>query len=564
MNGAADGISGDFLARIDKLNRIGIALSSEKDINRLLETILISSKDLTDADAGTLYSKTDHDTLKFEIIRTDSLNIAMGGTTGVPIPFPELPLYPDGQPNLQMIAAYAVLKEQTVNIPDAYEAEGFDFSGARAFDVRMGYRSTSFLTVPLKNHENEIIAVLQLINAKDPLTGAIRPFTPADQQLAESLASQAAIALTNQRIINNLKELIEAFIKSIAGAIDDKSPYTGGHCYRVPVLAEMLGRAASESDHGPLKDFQLSEETMYELKIAAWLHDCGKVTTPEYVVDKATKLEAIYDRLNTINACMDTIRRDLEIAHLQRRIQALEEGRTEDLAADAAALQQQIEQLESDRAFIKKSNTGGEFMTPEDQQRVKDIAQRWQYRSGADEDPRPLLNENEIYNLSISRGTLNNEERTKINHHVVATSKMLNALPFPKHLRNVPEIASNHHEMMNGKGYPCGITGDQMSIQARIMAIADVFEALTARDRPYKKGKPLSESIKILGFMSKDGHIDPDLFQIFIDQKLYLEYAEKYLNQDQIDDVDPLKIPGYKITATPAEPPPAPPPPPAG
>ncbi|MBF0625806.1 MAG: GAF domain-containing protein [Magnetococcales bacterium] len=532
-----------LLRRINKLNELGIALSSERDTNRLLENILLGAKELTNADAGTIYSATDHQTLKFEIIRTDSLNIAMGGTTGVAINFPELPLYRNGQPNLAMVAAYCVLKDTTVNIPDAYEAEGFDFSGTRAFDKNTGYRSTSFLTVPLKNHENEIIGVLQLINAKDPADGRIKRFTKEDQQLAESLASQAAIALTNQKLISDLKQLFESFIQSIATAIDEKSPYTGGHCHRVPVLAEMLGRAASDSDVGELKAFTLSDEDLYELKIAAWLHDCGKVVTPTEVVDKATKLETIFDRVHMVDVRFEVLKRDAQIRALERKLQASGGGDSTFNQEVDATLEKELQQIDDDRAFIRESNIGGEFMSDQRQERVRTIGrQRWVGPKGEEED---FLTENEVYNLNIARGTINKEERQIINNHVVATIKMLEAIPFPKHMTRVPEMAGGHHETLIGTGYPKGLTKDQMSVQARIMAIADVFEALTARDRPYKPGKTLSQSLQILGFMKKDQHIDPDLFQVFIDQEIYMRYAEEYLGPEQIDEVNLDKIPGY-------------------
>ncbi|MEO5345546.1 MAG: GAF domain-containing protein [Magnetococcus sp. YQC-9] len=534
----------DILHRIERLNDIGIALSAEKNLNRLLENILLGAKELTNADAGTMYSVTEHQTLKFEILRTDSLGTALGGTTGIPIKFPELPLFKDGQPNLQMIAAYAALKGETVNIPDAYEAEGFDFTGMRAFDQRNGYRSKSFLTVPLKNHENEIIGVLQLINAQDKRSGEIVTFSEQYQKLAESLASQAAIALTNQKLITDLKALFESFIQAIASAIDDKSPYTGGHCHRVPVLAEMLGKAANDSDHLSMQKIQFNDEEMYELKIASWLHDCGKVVTPTEVVDKGTKLETIFDRIYLIDTRFEVLKRDVEIDHLKRKLAALEMGvAPERIAAMEVALQEELKQIDSDRDFIRETNIGGEFMSQERQDRIRAIARRRFIDSNGQE--RPFLSDNEVYNLNIPRGTITPEEREIINNHVSATIKMLDAIPFPKHLKRVPEIAGGHHEQMNGKGYPKGLTGEQMSIQARIVAIADVFEALTARDRPYKKGKTLSASLQILGFMKKDGHIDPELFKLFIDNKVYLDYAQVYLSPDQIDDVVPEKIPGY-------------------
>ncbi|MBF0620542.1 MAG: GAF domain-containing protein [Magnetococcales bacterium] len=534
--------------RIQKLNDIGIALSAERDANRLLETILLGAKELTNADAGTMYTVTEDHELKFEIIRTDSLGIAMGGTTGIPINFPNLPLYRDGEPNLKMIAAYAALREETVNLPDAYEAEGFDFAGTRAFDSKTGYRSKSFLTVPLKNHESEIIGVLQLINAKDPNTDEVRAFGPEDTQLAESLASQAAISLTNQKLITDLKLLFESFIQTIASAIDDKSPYTGGHCHRVPVLSDMLMRAVNDSDIGELKDVNLTEEQLYEMKIAAWLHDCGKVVTPEYVVDKSTKLETIYDRVHMVDTRFEVLKRDIEIKMLKRKLRAVQANTPEIIPQLEKEYKERAEALDSDREFIRTCNVGGEFMSDELKNRVKSIGARsW---TGPDGKAQNFLSENEVYNLCISRGTITNEERDVINHHVTATLKMLNAIPFPKHLAKVAEIAGAHHEKLDGTGYPNGLVKDQMSIQARVLAIADVFEALTARDRPYKKGKPLSQALKILGFMKKDQHIDPDLFQVFIDQKVYQDYAEQYLGEEQIDEVIAEKIPGYEAVTS--------------
>ncbi|MBF0182052.1 MAG: GAF domain-containing protein [Magnetococcales bacterium] len=532
-----------MLQRIERLNAIGIALSAERDVNRLLEIILLGAKELTNADAGTMYSVTERNTLKFEILRTDSLGIAMGGTTGITINFPELPLYKNDAPNLQMIAAFAALTETTVNIPDAYEAEGFDFSGTRAFDQKTHYRSKSFLTVPLKNHENQIIGVLQLINAKNAKTKEIVPFSPQSQNLAESLASQAAIALTNQKLISDLKALFESFIQAIASAIDDKSPYTGGHCHRVPVLAEMLGNGVNEANTGALKDVHFTDDEMYELKIASWLHDCGKVVTPTEVVDKATKLESIFDRLNLLDTRFEVLKRDVELRFLQQKFALLESGAQERIPALEEEFRQEIIKINADREFIRETNIGGEFMSPERQDRILAIA-KYRFIDSTGQEC-PLLTDNEIYNLNIPRGTINPEERAIINYHVSATIKMLDAIPFPKHLKRVPEIAGGHHEQMNGKGYPKGLTGDQMSLQARMVAIADVFEALTARDRPYKKGKTLSASLQILGFMMKDGHIDPDLFKLFIDRRIYLEYAQEYLAPEQIDEVILEKIPGY-------------------
>jgi HD-GYP domain-containing protein (c-di-GMP phosphodiesterase class II) len=537
---------GELLARLDQLNEIGLSLSNERDINRLLENILIAVKTITNSDGGTLYRRTEEDQLRFEIVRTDSLHIAMGGTTGVPIPF--YPIFltdKDGKPNNTMVAAYAALTGRTVNVADAYTEEGFDFSGTRSFDKKTGYRSKSFLTIPMKNHENEIIGVLQLINAKDRRTGDIVAFSDADRKLGESLASQAAIALTNRLLINQLEELFESFINLINTAIDDKSPYTGGHCQRVPTLTMMLAEAVNEGSVGPLADFTMSEKDRYELKIAGLLHDCGKVTTPVHVVDKATKLQTIYDRIHLVDTRFETLKRDAEVAYWKRRAESPVDAAT--LTAMDAELATRKAQLDDDREFLRRSNIGGEMMKPEDQERVQKIA-AYQWINGEGKQVN-FLSDDEVYNLNIRAGTLTAEERQIINHHIVATIKMLEALPWPRHLRNVPEYAGGHHERMDGKGYPRGLKREQMSVQARVMGIADIFEALTAKDRPYKKGKTLTESLQILGKMCMGGHVDPDLFNVFIRQKVYLRYAKQFLDPEQIDEVDEASIPGYSATA---------------
>ncbi|HWT27945.1 MAG TPA: HD domain-containing phosphohydrolase [Methylophilaceae bacterium] len=532
-----------LLSRLERLNAIGVALSAERNNKRLLEMILLGAKEITNADGGTLYTVTEDQQLKFEIMRTQTLDIAMGGTTGKDIPFPPLPLYTqDGSPNLNMVAAYCVLNDRTVNIEDAYEAAGFDFSGTRKFDQNTGYRSKSFLTIPMKNHENEIIGVLQLINAIDPDSGEIIAFSKANQQLVESLASQAAVALTNYNLIEGLKNLFEAFIELIADAIDEKSPYTGGHCRRVPELTMMLADAACRAERGPLADFRMTDKEIYELRIAAWLHDCGKVTTPEHVMDKPTKLSTIYDRIHLVEQRFELLRSQAECDMLRRQLRALREGRPQDAERLQIEFDAFCQQLQADRAFLQQANIGGEYMTPEHKQRVDEIA-TYQLESGGKQVP--FLSEDEVYNLKIERGTLTPEERTVINNHIVVTIHMLESLPYPKDLKRVPEYAGGHHERMDGKGYPRGLRREEMSVPARVMGIADIFEALTSRDRPYKKAKTLSESLHILGKMKLDNHVDPDLFDIFIREKIYQRYAEMFLEPEQIDKVDESAIPGY-------------------
>lgn len=511
------------------LHRIGIALSAERDKERLLEMILLEAKNLCHADGGTLYLRTDADELRFAIMRTDSLDIALGGTTGKPIQLPALPMYVDGTPNERNVATCAALRKATFNIPDAYTAQGFDFSGTKAFDERNGFRSQSFLTIPLVNNEGEVIGVIQLLNAKDESTGKTIPFSPENQSVVEALASQAAIALDNQLLLEAQKDLLESFIKLIASAIDAKSPYTGGHCERVPLLTQMLAEAVCQEQEGRFASFSLTKEEWYELRIASWLHDCGKVVTPIHIMDKATKLEIIHDRMHDVRSRFEVLKRDAEIAYLK----GLAAG--QDPESLAQTKEAAWKSLDDDLAFLESANRGSEFLAPDKQERIADIGRRSYTEAGQQ---RHLLSDDEIRNLQISRGTLNDEERLVINEHIVQTIEMLKALPFPRPLQRVPEYAGGHHEKMDGTGYPHGIFAGDMSVPARIMAIADVFEALTAQDRPYKSGKTLSEAVRIMGFMKKDNHLDPDLLDLFIRSGVYRAYGEKYLPAELIDEVD--------------------------
>ena len=580
--------------RYQRLTEIGIALSAEKNTDRLLEVILLEAMSIANADGGTIYlrgidggesqpfldghidghidgridrrsggdrrsgrdrrtprsgsgvayrggkdrrdgvgRRVPREALEFALMRNDSLGIAMGGTTGERIPHAPLPLYDadTGKKNLSNVATRVAHTGRSVNIADAYATEEFDVSGAKAFDKKVGYRSTSFLTIPMLNKTDEVIGVLQLINARDPGSGATVPFGPTDQQAVEALASQAAVALDNQMLFDGQKRLLDSFIQLMADAVDKKSPYTGGHCKRVPALTEMLAEAACEAKQGPFKDFDLTPDERYELHIAAWLHDCGKIATPEHIVDKASKLSTIYDRIESAGARFEVLRRDAEIEYLRA---CRKDGA--DTAALERAWRERVEALEADHAFIEAVNRGGESMGPEEQERVRRIgAMPWRAPDGEE---RPLLSEDEVYNLCVSRGTLTPEERKIIDDHIVITIEMLANLPFPKGLTRVPEYAGGHHEKMDGTGFPRGLRREQMSTPARMMAIADIFEALTAQDRPYKKPMTLSQAMAIMARMRDDDHIDPELFELFIETGIYRSYAERFLAAEQIDDVD--------------------------
>lgn len=538
------------IARLELVHRIGVALSAERNRERLLETILLEAKKLCNADGGTLYLRTDRDELRFAIMRNDSLGIALGGTTGKSIDLPPLKIHDaDGRPNQFNVATCAALMKSSITIPDAYVAEGFDFRGTKAFDERAGYRSKSFLTIPLVNNDFRVIGVLQLVNAQDPETKEVVAFDPELVHIVEALASQAAVALDNQMLLEAQKTLLESFIQMIAAAIDAKSPYTGGHCERVPILTLMLAEAAQAATDGPFAGFRLSEEEWYELKIAAWLHDCGKVTTPVHVMDKATKLETIWDRIEMVKARAEVIERDLRIRALEAELACAREGGG--AAGDPSPLERaeaEIRALREDVAFLAQTNTGGEFLHDAAKARVKEIAARTYVQGG---ETRTLLDADELENMLIARGTLTERERLIINGHMVQTIQMLEALPFPRNLRRVPEYAGGHHEKMDGGGYPKGLYAGDMSVPARMMAIADVFEALTAQDRPYKKGKTLSETMKIMGFMKRDNHLDPEVLDLFVTSGTYRVYAERYLPPELIDEVDEAAI--LAITPKPFE-----------
>jgi len=456
--------------RLEQLTQLCVELSINHDMPSLMERILRVAKRLTNSDGGTLYRVSDDGKdLHFNISINDSLDIYQGGISGQKIEFTGLPLSDKtGQPNLSAVATYAANKKRSVNIPDIYQAGNFSFTGMQHFDQQRNYRTVSLLAVPMLDHQNELIGVLQLINTTDPHTKKILPYSDIDRHLIEALASQAAIALTNQLLISQLENLFESLIKLINMGIDEKSPHTGKHCMDVPELTMMLADAIHDTDNGPLADFRMTAGDRKELWTAGLLHDCGKITTPTNVVEKSTKLQMIYDRIQTIDCRFEVLKRDAEIRFLKE-----ETTRSE--------FQSELERLDSDRAFLQRVNIGSESMLATDQDRVRQIARYvWRGPDGKESD---FLDQEEVENLTIRSGTLNAKERTIINNHIVLTIKMLEALPWPRHLLRVPEYAGGHHERMDGKGYPRGLRGDQMSVQARLMAIADIFEALTAKDR---------------------------------------------------------------------------------
>ncbi|QVL52821.1 MAG: GAF domain-containing protein [Cyanobium sp. M30B3] len=576
---------------------VATALSGATDLPTLLHLILTTSRQLTNSDAGSIFlveradARRDpegEDQLWFAVSQNDSLQRPGMEQELLDIRFPLSP---------ERLVGWCAISGEVLNIPDVYQLDpALPYRFDRSVDQRLGYRAVSMLTLPLRSTSGEIVGVMQLINRKRDAraritparaTELVRPYDGNDQRLIDALASQAAVCVERTQLVESQERLIDAIIAILAGAIDAKSAYTGGHCKRVPELGLMLAEAAAAATSGPLAEFGFADEDAWRaFRIGAWLHDCGKVTTPEYVVDKATKLETLYNRIHEIRTRFEVLLRDAEIERLQGLLAG---GDPEHLAARYEARRSQ---LQDDFAFVAASNLGGEWFDSAKLERLQQIAQQtWQRHfddtlglaweeherrtdGGRRPDgrlpvteplladkpwhriPRPpqqvpdprhgfrmqvpelLYNLGELTNLSVPRGTLTEEERYKINDHIVQTILMLEGLPFPRKLARVAEIAGAHHETLDGRGYPRKLTAEQLSIPARILAIADIFEALTAADRPYKRAKTLSESIEILAGFRDRQHIDPDLFELFLRSGVYRRYAEAFLKPEQIDAVD--------------------------
>lgn len=520
-------------SHIHEMNMIGSALSAENNLDKLLGMILSHAKVYTNADGGTLYLMSkDEKQLQFSVVETTSLKIAMGGTMGK-ITWPPLELYHEnGDKNLEMVAAKCAIDGQIINIEDVYETKEYNFEGTKKFDAGTGYRSKSMLVIPMKNYENEIIGVCQLINRFDDELGKVIAFNDRDVELLSALASQAAVAITNAQLIQDLRLLLESFIKSIASAIDAKSPYTGGHVRKVAEITMIIVNSINTCTDGKYKDTKYSEDQLNELRISALMHDIGKITTPEYVVDKSTKLETIFDRVDMIKTRYEVLKRDAKIEFLEQKLIASENNTPELIVSLEQKLQDKLAKYKEDFEFISLSNVGGEFMSDDKISRLQEIAKDTFL---LEDEEHSMLDSGELENLGIRKGTLTDDEREIINNHATVSLNMLNALPFPKKLSRVPEIAGGHHEKLNGKGYPLGLTADQLSLESRVLALADIFEALTASDRPYKDAKTLSEAMRIIDFMIKDGELDGDLVNFFYEQNLHIEYAKKELKSEQND-----------------------------
>lgn len=514
-------IETDMLSHVkfQRIMDINLELANELDKDKLFEMILTLTRELTHSEAGTLYIKSeDKKFLDFKVVQNKPLDIYMGGTKSE-ITWNSLPLYlEDGSLNKSMIAAVCALDKKIININNVYENDDYDFSGTKNFDKNTGYKTKSVLVIPLTNHEDDVIGVLQLIN-KTKVSGRVTPFDKADEEILKALAAQAAMALTNSQLITSLEAFLNAFVSTIASAIDAKSKHTLCHINKVSKLAPLIAQAIHDDDT-LYKDVKYTKNQMLEIELAAKMHDIGKISMPESIIDKATKLQLMLDGIDIIKERAEIMKRDFEILLLKDKISQEE-------------YEVRNKNLKEDILFLEKVNIGGEFMRDEDIEKIEEISSYTYLKDGKEVQ---LLTNEEKYNLSIRKGTLTAEEKLIMNSHAKLSYDMLTALPFPKKYSNVVHIAVNHHEKLNGKGYPRGLSAEDLVLEDRIMILADIFEALTASDRPYKGAKKLSEVFKILSFMAKDNEIDEDLLKFFQNSKTLEEYAKDQLLPMQVDE----------------------------
>lgn len=574
---------------IQRFIEIGRALSAESDPDRLMDRLLRETITITGAQDGLILLTEDQGATFSAVTRRDG--VAAG--------------------DLLLSNADALGKRVTDALLDKAPCH-FDASEPGTHPLLRSLVGDTplrpgevfrFSVLPLRNRAGEAIGGMVLLTRAH----ANEPASDGHLVLAHALSGNAAVAIETTLLLKSRKALLDSVIRMVAESIDAKSPYTSGHCQRVPMITLALARAACEAHTGPYARYALTPDEWEAVEVACWLHDCGKLTTAEYVIDKATKLETMTDRIHEIRMRFEVLKQQAHIDYWK----GLASGA--DIGMLRATRDAELDALDADYAFVASCNEGGEWMAPERIARLERIAARTWMRTLDDRigistaekmrkqrvpaaplpaaerllDDRPdhivdhfpnhlseledkagftlvrpqhRLNLGEIYNLSIGRGTLTAEERFEINRHITRTIVMLEQLPLSGVLRRVPEYAGGHHEKMDGTGYPRGLRRDQMSPIARMMAIADVFEALTAGDRPYKKAKPLSEAIRIMGKMKEERHLDPDLLDLFLESGVWRDYARRFLHPDQIDEPDIAAVLAIRIeveetglfTATPA------------
>lgn len=552
--------------KLELVTRAGVIFTRERNISNILETTLNTARNLTHSDGGTIYileeifadnpidpGEVTSRHLKFVALQNETMRTYLKGE-GIDV-MPPVPLEIDGEPNLVNVSSYCAITGEMLNFEDVYNAEGFDFSGTSAYDEANDYRSQSMLVIPLEDHENRIIGVLQLINRRMP-DGSIGGFDAEDVELVQSVSYPAAASITQQRLIDEQARLFNSFVTMLAEGLGEKSPHTYNHIRRVAALGEAISSSVSGWNEGMYADVKYSNEELAEIRLAGWMHDVGKITTPEHIVSKQVKLQLVMDRFELIVERFNSKIKDYKIEMLQQLLEATKNDAPEtELNELIEACEEKTEKLKSQLEELFKANRGSESIPAEQVELIETLANetvdtffktevvvdhgfpllkgitREQFKAS-------LIGDNEKTNLLIERGTLTAEEREQIKLHADRSWRWLMELPFPRNQKRLPLYAGAHHEHLDGSGYPNGIEGKDMPLQARILAIADIYEALVANDRPYKSPMPLSQAMAILGDMVKQGALDGELMRIFLQSGDYLKYAEKYLDADQIDDVD--------------------------
>lgn len=527
---------------LNQLIFLSQSLAQERNFEKLLQFILDSVVDLTFADGGSIYL-VEHDVkanVPKLVFQTSCLDLDKRDGDK-PTKF-SLPI------DKNSIAGYVAYTKTFINIEDVYNlkySEPYVFNPS--YDQKYFYHTKSILAIPLINkHTNDVIGVIQLINRKKDFTrknltieemkgDEVISFSERDFELSFAVACQATVAIQNQIYLSEQRNFLTSFIELIAEAIDLKSEHTGNHCRKVPELVKMLLDEAIKSKHSIFENFNLNEDEVFEVQVAAWLHDCGKIIVPDHIMDKATKLNLIGDEINEIILKIELLRKDAQILFLEKTL-----NKPENKTSYEKDYNQTLKDLEYAEEFLCKINIGSEFLEG-DAKKYLNTLSSFKYNTHRD-GKQPLLTQRHLDYLFIERGTLAEDERLIINSHMVSTVNMLDSLPFPSNLSKVPEYACGHHEKFDGKGYPKGIFAGDMSLPARMVAIADVFEALTSRDRPYKKTKKLSECMNIMGKMKEVNHLDPELFNLFVSSGVYLSFAKKFLSPEQLDEVDEQKI----------------------
>ena len=504
----------------EELNEIGVALSSQREIGALLTLILSKTREITAADAGSLYlveqdSQGQH--LRFMLTQNDSLEF----------PYQEfvLPLAENS------MAGYTALRGEVLNFPDAYKIPaGHPFHFNNSYDRDSGYHTRSLLTLPMRNAKGEVLGVLQLINCKrnraarllsaKDVAKYVQPFRERSVHLALSLASQAAVAYENRKLYNEIETLFEGFVSAAVTAIEQRDPTTSGHSLRVSAYTQSLAAAVNATSSGPYAGTFFDAEQLKEIRYAALLHDFGKVGVREEVLVKAKKLYPL--QLDVLRQRFDYIRKETEAGNVRRKLQVYLERDRGDALTEIARLSedfdQRLKRIEEYLQFIIEANEPT-LLEQHQFQKLREISQQSFLDPRGVE--RPYLNPGEIKLLSIPKGSLDPSERLEIESHVIHTFNFLSQIPWTKSLQKVPEIARAHHEKLNGTGYPYKLRGDQIPVPTKMMTICDIFDALTASDRPYKRAVPIPRALSILEDCVRASELDPDLFRVFHEEKIY-------------------------------------------